>query len=50
MDWFWNWGGECFGYRVDDRLFAYHGVQAGRFDGDEVYGADGRYLGETMSR
>jgi len=28
MDWLWNWGGECFGYRVDDKLFAYHGVQA----------------------
>jgi hypothetical protein len=21
MDWFWNWGGECFGYRDDDSLF-----------------------------
>jgi len=38
MDWFWNWGVECFGYRVDDKLFAYHGVQVGRFDGEEVYG------------
>jgi hypothetical protein len=49
MDWFWDWGGECFGYRVDDKLFAYHGVQVGRFDDEEVYGADGRYLGEIMS-
>ena len=49
MDWFWTWGGECFGYRVDDRLFTYHGVQIGRFDDDEVYGSDGGYLGEIMS-
>jgi hypothetical protein len=49
MDWFWTWGGECFGYRVDDRLFAHHGREAGRFDGDYVYGADGYYLGEIKS-
>jgi hypothetical protein len=49
MDWLWTWGGECFGYRVGDRLFAYDGIQAGRFDGDEVYGADGCYLGEIKS-
>jgi hypothetical protein len=48
-DWYWTWGGECFGYRRDDRLFAYHGLQVGRFYGDEVYGADGRYLGEVKS-
>ena len=23
MDWFWNWGGECFGYRDGDSLFTY---------------------------
>jgi hypothetical protein len=45
-----NWGWECFGYRVDDKLFAYHRVQVGRFDEDEVYGSDGRYLGEIMSK
>jgi hypothetical protein len=50
MDWFWTWGGECFGYRVDDKLFTYNGLQIGRFDEDEVYGSDGRYLGEVMSK
>ena len=50
MDWLWTWGGECFGYRKNDRLFAYHGMQVGRFQGDEVYGSDGRYLGELKSR
>ncbi len=49
MDWFWTWGGECFGYRRDDKLFTYHGLQVGRFYGDEVYGSDGRYLGEIKS-
>lgn len=49
MKWLWNWGGECFGYRVGDALYAYHGLQVGMFYGDEVYGADGRYLGEVIS-
>lgn len=49
VDWFWMWGRECFGYRVDDQLFAHHGVEVGRFDGDEVYGANGCYLGDIKS-
>lgn len=49
MDWLWTWGGECFGYRMGDKLLTYNGVQIGRFDGDEVYGTDGRYLGEVKS-
>jgi hypothetical protein len=50
MDWYWTWGGECFGYRQDDRLFAYYGLQVGQFHNDEVYGADGRYLGEVKNK
>jgi hypothetical protein len=49
MDWFWTWGGKSFGYRVGDRLFTHYGSNIGRFDGDEVYGTDGCYLGEIMS-
>jgi hypothetical protein len=49
MDWFWTWGGECFGYREGDALYAYHGLQVGQFHGDEVYGADGSYLGEVLN-
>jgi hypothetical protein len=49
MQWFWTWGGKCFGYRVGDRLFTHDGRQVGRFDADEVYAADGRYLGEVKS-
>jgi hypothetical protein len=49
MKWLWNWGGEFFGYREGDALFAYYGLQIGAFEGDEVYGPDGRYIGEIMS-
>ncbi len=35
--------------REGDALFTLHGVEAGRFDGDEIYGADGAYLGELMN-
>lgn len=50
MEWFWTWGGECFGYRRGDDLFTHNGHHAGKFHGDEVYGADGRYLGEVKSK
>jgi hypothetical protein len=29
MDWFWNWGGECFGCRDGESLFTYFGNEAG---------------------
>ena len=32
--WLWTWGGECFGYRSEDRLFTYQGRQAGKFYGN----------------
>jgi hypothetical protein len=46
MDWFWNCGGECFGY--SDSQFTYFGKEVGRFDGEEIYGSNGRHL-EVMS-
>ncbi len=49
MEWLWAWGGECFGYRRDDKLFAYHGLEVGRFHKDKVYGSDGYCLGEIKS-
>src|SRR5512143_2887040 len=49
MQWYWTWGGECFGYRLNESLITYRGIEAGRFDGDEVYASDGRYLGEIKS-
>jgi hypothetical protein len=49
MDWLWNWGGEYFGYREGDSLFTYFGHEVGRFDGEEIFGSNGRYLGEVMS-
>jgi hypothetical protein len=42
MDWFWNCGGECFGY--SDSQFTYFGKEVGRFDGEEIYGSNGRHL------
>ena len=48
-NWLWTWNGVCFGYRRGDSLFTYDGVEAGRFSGAEIYGADGSYLGEVQS-
>ncbi len=49
MDWFWNWGGECFGYRNGDSLFTYFGREVGRFHDDEIYGSNSRYVGEVKA-
>src|SRR5258708_19576409 len=49
LSWLWTWNGGCFGYRRGDSLFTYDGVEVGRFSGKEIYGPDGRYLGEVMS-
>jgi len=49
MDWFWNWGGECFGYQEGDSLFTYYGREVGGFDGEEIFGSNDRYLGEVIS-
>ena len=47
--WIWTWGGKCFGYREGDSLFTYEGKEAGRFVGAEIYGVDGRYIGEVRN-
>ena len=49
VNWLWTWDGTSFGYRDGDSLFTHTGVEAGRFHGDEIYGADGAYLGELKS-
>jgi len=49
MQWFWTWGGKCFGYRDGDDLWTYDGRHIGRFLGDEVFAPDGGYLGEIMN-
>lgn len=49
MNWLWSWNGGCFGYRRGDSLFTYHGMEVGRFSGKEIFGPDGRYLGEVMN-
>jgi hypothetical protein len=46
----WTWGGKFVGYREGDYLWrGSTGECIGTFDGDEVYGKDGRYRGEVMS-
>ncbi len=49
MDRLWTWGGECFGYRDGDDLWTHDGRHVARFVSNEVYGPDGRYIGETMN-
>ncbi len=48
-EWLWTWSGICFGYRRDESLFTFDGLEIGRFSGTEVYGADGRYIGEIST-
>lgn len=45
----WTWGGEYFGYRRGNELRTHTGKCVGRFYGDEIYGNDGRYLGEIRN-
>ena len=49
VGWLWTWSGISFGYRVDDQLRTHDGRHVGNFVGEEVYGADGVYLGELAS-
>lgn len=50
MNWLWTWGGRCFGYREGSELWTYDGKHVGRFNGNnEVFGPDGRYLGEIIN-
>lgn len=46
LEWLWTCAGTCFGYRKGRSLFTHHGVEVGRFLTKDVYGPEGRYLGE----
>jgi hypothetical protein len=48
-NWLWTWNGVSFGYHRGDSLFTHDGIEVGRFSGLEVYGPDGRYIGELRS-
>jgi hypothetical protein len=48
--WLWLWNGAFFGYRINDALFAFTGIQAGRFHRSMIFGIDGAYLGEVRCR
>jgi hypothetical protein len=49
IDWFWTCAGKALAYRETDALFSCEGTQIGCFQGDEIYGRDGNYLGEVAS-
>lgn len=44
-----TWGGTHFGHRDRDRLRTRDGRDIGHFQGNEIYGHNGRYLGELMN-
>src|SRR5262245_25229650 len=48
-NWLWSSGGRCVGYRRGDSLFTSEGIEIGQFSGKELYGVDGRYLGELSA-
>ena len=48
MDWLWNWGGKCFGYREGDSLFTYFGKEIGRFDGEDSTARKYKLLNRQM--
>lgn len=48
MDWLWTWKGKSFGFRRNDELRTQNGRHVGKFYGNEIYGPDGRYLGEVI--
>ena len=43
----WTWGGDYFGFRDDENLWTYNGRHVGRFRRDEVFRADGSYMGDA---
>ncbi|GAB5100535.1 hypothetical protein [Caballeronia sp. HLA56] len=50
MSWLWTWDGISFGYRfAHDQLRTHDGRHVGYFVKNEIYGADGFYLGELIS-
>ena len=49
MEMMFTWRGRSFGYKDGENLWTYSGKHVGRFHCDEVYGSDGRYLGEMKN-
>ncbi len=49
MEWVWTWKGISFGYIVNGNLRTHDGKHVGKFYDDEIYGRDGRYLGEIKN-
>lgn len=49
MERMFTWGGRSFGYKDGENLWTYSGKHVGKFHDDEIYGPDGRYLGELKN-
>ncbi|TXI21906.1 MAG: hypothetical protein E6Q61_10305 [Nitrosomonas sp.] len=49
MKWVWTWGGQSFGWIADNCLWTHYGKHVGLLQGEEIYGPDGRYLGEVLN-
>ena len=49
MERMFTWGGRSFGHKDGENLWTYSGKHVGKFHDDEVYGPDGRYLGELKN-
>ena len=49
METVFTWSGTCFGHKDGDRLWNHRGRHVGTFIGSEIYGTDGRYLGELRN-
>jgi hypothetical protein len=47
---YWSWTGRPVGYRAGNYLYNWSHQAVGHFKGLDVYGPDGRYLGEVRSR
>lgn len=46
----WTWRGKYFGYIDGDQLRTYQGLHVGKVNDDlEIYGKDGKYLGEIRN-
>lgn len=48
MERFWTWSGRYIGVRQKDYLVSVEGRVLGRFYGEELYNANGNYIGEVQ--
>ena len=44
----WKWNGKFYGFRDGDELFTTEKQHVGRFQGNDIFGKDGQYIGELI--